>query len=319
MTERPTANLATLPAFVEPMLARPGEAFDSDEYLFEIKWDGIRAMLFVEGDRRIRLVNRRKIDITVRYPDLAPLGALPPGTLFDGEIVVLGRDGRPEFQGVQSREQSRTAQRAQWLAQFKPVTFIAFDQLYRDFQPILGLPCQQRREILQQTVNAANLPPPHRLIMSQGVTGDGIAYFKQICDQGLEGVVAKRLNSPYLPGKRTDAWIKVKRQQIYYCVVIGFMPADDGSRDFASLIIAADCDGGLVCVGRVGSGFDEVLRKRINQYLWSHLTDEPVVPCKEKGRWVETGLYCSVRCMERTAAGQLRGPALIGMIDGITP
>lgn len=317
MTVPAAANLATLPAFVEPMLARPGEAFDSDEYLFEIKWDGIRAILFVEADHKIRLVNRRKVDITIRYPDLASLAAMPPGTLLDGEIVCLAQDGKPEFHAVQSREQSRTAQRAQWLAQFKPVTFIAFDQLYRDFQPILNLPCQQRREILQQTVNAANFPP--RLVISQGVTGDGIAYFKEICDQGLEGVVAKRLASPYLAGKRTDAWIKIKRQQIYHCVVIGFMPADDGSRDFASVIIAADCEGALVCVGKVGSGFDETLRKQINEYLWTHVTDKPVVPCKEKGRWVEPGLYCSVRCMERTAAGQLRAPALVGMIDGITP
>jgi bifunctional non-homologous end joining protein LigD len=317
VTDESTANLATLPAFVEPMLARSGEAFDSDEYLFEIKWDGIRALLFVEADHKLRLVNRRKIDITIRYPDLASLAALPPGTLLDGEIVCLGASGKPEFNSLQSREQSRTPQRAQWLAKFKPVTFIAFDQLYRDFQPILNLLCQERREILQQTLNAANFP--QRLVMSQGVTGEGIAYFKQICDLGLEGLVAKRLSSPYLPGKRTDAWIKIKRQQIYHCVVIGFMPADDGSRDFASLIIAADCDGALVCVGKVGSGFDEALRNQINQYLWSHLTDEPVVPCKEKGRWVEPSLYCSVRCMERTASGQLRAPALIGMIDGITP
>jgi ATP-dependent DNA ligase len=158
------------------------------------------------------------------------------------------------------------------------------------------------------------------MIMSQGVTGDGKAYFEQACAAGLEGVVAKRLSSPYLPGKRTEAWIKIKRQQIYCCVVIGFTPAETASgkedRDFAALVIAADVDGQLECVGRVGSGFDGPLRRRINDYLWSHLTPKPVIPCKEKGaRWVEPGLYCNVRCMERTPGGQLRAPAFIELLQ----
>src|SRR5205823_4522182 len=139
-------------------------------------------------------------DITGRYPDLACLAALPAGTLLDGEIVVLGADGKPEFNAVQSREQARSPHRAQWLTQFKPVTYVVFDQLYRDFRPLLQLPCRARREILHQTVVAANV---RQLVMSQGMTGGGVAYFRQACEQGLEGVVAKRLASPYLPGKRT--------------------------------------------------------------------------------------------------------------------
>jgi bifunctional non-homologous end joining protein LigD len=154
--------------------------------------------------------------------------------------------------------------------------------------------------------------------MSQGVVGDGRAYFDQACKQGLEGMVAKRLNSPYLPGKRTDAWVKVKRCEVLCCVVIGFTPDEDGRRDFAALIIATQTADGLVaCVGKVGSGFDQAVRDRINSYLWSHLRKTPVIPAPIKnGIWVEPGLFCQVRCMERTTTGQLRAPAFLGIIGG---
>jgi ATP-dependent DNA ligase len=159
-----------------------------------------------------------------------------------------------------------------------------------------------------------------RVVVSEGVVGDGKAYFDQACRQGLEGVVAKRLNSPYLPGKRTDAWVKIKRCQILCCVVIGFVPDDEGRRDFSALIVATSegSDGGqLTCVGKVGSGFDEATRQRVNDYLWSNLIAKPVIPAIVKGgRWVEPALFCQVRCMERTTNGHLRAPVFLGIIGG---
>ena len=299
------------------MLARPGQSFDSDEYLFEVKWDGTRALLFVDAPGQYRLINRRRADMTWRYPDLSCVAGLPAGTLIDGEIVVLLKDGRQDFPALESREQARTPERAAWVCKSSPATFVAFDQLYRDYEPLLKHECRQRRDILRETI--APLANP-KMIMSEGVIGDGKAYFEQACAMGLEGVVAKRLNSPYQPGKRTDAWIKIKRQQLYCCVVIGFTVAETASgkqaRDFSALVIAADVDGELQCVGRVGTGFDEPMRQRINDYLWSHLVPKPVIPCKERGaRWVEPGLYCTVRCMERTAGGLLRAPALIELLQ----
>jgi bifunctional non-homologous end joining protein LigD len=102
--------------------------------------------------------------------------------------------------------------------------------------------------------------------------------------------------------------VKIKKCQTVHCVVIGFVP--EGAADFGSLIIAAPDEGGeLRCVGRVGSGFDAKLRRQINEYLWSHLRDRPVIPNREKGLWVEPGLYCTVRYLELTSEGNLRGPA----------
>jgi bifunctional non-homologous end joining protein LigD len=303
--------LARLPEYVEPMLAQAGRPFDSPRFLFEVKWDGTRALAFIDGGGEYRLLNRRRRDIAWRYPDLAFLGGLPPGTLLDGEVVCLGPDGRPDFHALQSREQVRTTVAAQRAVAVRPAVYVVFDLLYLGFKSVMDQQCAERRARLRGLVAGAGHP---RLVLSEGVVGDGVAYFERAAAQGLEGVVAKRLDSTYQPGKRTGAWVKVKRHEVVCCVVIGFVP--EGDNDFASLVIAARGEAGaLRCVGRVGTGFDARLRARINDYLWSHLRQKPVIVCREKGRWVEPALYCTVRCMERTADGHLRAPAFLEVRD----
>ena len=293
-----------LRAVVAPMLAKPGQPFDSDRHLFEIMWDGTRALAFVDGPRRRQLLNRRRVDMTPRYPDLDFLARLDAGTILDGEIVVL-RDGKPDFNALQKREQAQSDRKIAMGSRAAPATFIAFDLLFERHVALFDEPLAERRQRLRGIVDRCN---DARLVMSEGVVGAGTAYFGETCKLGLEGVIAKRLDSPYLPGKRTDAWLKIKRQEAYTCAVIGFVPAEGVARDFSALVIATQVGGELTCVGRVGSGFDFALRDRINAYLWSHLRDAPVVPSREKARWVEPGLYCTVRCMERTRGGQLRAP-----------
>ena len=159
----------SLPAFVQPMLARPGEAFDSDEHLFEIKWDGTRALALVETGQ-CRLVNRRRIDMTDRFPELVQvLCRLPSGTMLDGEVVVLRpQDGKPDFPALQSRDQTRSAERARWASQRSPATFVAFDQLYRAGESIMTLPLQDRRAILSQTLQTLGNEP--RVMLSHAST-----------------------------------------------------------------------------------------------------------------------------------------------------
>ena len=294
----------TLPR-LEPMLARPAKPFDSPQYLFEVKWDGTRALAYIDGDG-YRILNRRDRDIGYRYPELGCLADLPAGTILDGEIVVL-RDGKPDFNLLQQREQAQRPLRIQTLARQIPATYVVFDQLYDRYRPFLNEPLTERRESLRKRLAEC----PSQLCMSEGVVGDGIAYFHRACDEGLEGVVAKRLDSPYLPGKRTDAWLKIKRGETVLCVVIGFVP--EGKDDFGSLIIACETGGTLACVGRVGSGFDAQMRAKLNAKLWSSLRETPVVATKEKGKWVEPTIYCFVRCMERTSDGKLRAPVFGGL------
>jgi DNA ligase D-like protein (predicted ligase) len=283
------------------MLAKPGEPFDSDDYLFEVKWDGTRTLAFVDQDK-YRLVNRRQLDMRDRYPEFEFLAGLPAGTVLDGEVVVLS-DGKPDFRLLQSREQARSPLKISTLARSLPATYVVFDLLVESFAPIMGLPLHERRERLGQLVKAVDSP---RLVLSQGVVGKGRAFFEEACKHELEGVVAKRLGSKYFPGKRTDAWIKIKRRAETTCAIIGFVPS--GKCDFGSLILAGEVGGQLRCVGRVGTGFDASLRSRLNRLLWSRLRAKPVVPCKEKGQWVEPGLYCKIGYFERTPAGEFRGP-----------
>src|SRR5687768_15377587 len=120
--------MAPLPDFIAPMLARPGEAFDSEGHLFEVKWDGTRALAFIDKDG-YRLLNRRRADLTARYPEFEPLCEFPAGTVLDGEVVVL-RNGKPDFEAYMVREQARTPMKWRTLAQTMPATYVVFDLLY---------------------------------------------------------------------------------------------------------------------------------------------------------------------------------------------
>jgi bifunctional non-homologous end joining protein LigD len=214
------------------------------------------------------------------------LRRLSDGTILDGEVVVL-RDGKSDFGLLQSREQARSALKIRTKSSANPATFIAFDILYDHGLSVMNRPLLERKALLEKLVRKADLPA---LVTAQGITGAGREYFRRAVDEGLEGLIAKRIDSLYLPGKRTNAWIKIKRRQELYCVVIGFEPS--GKNDFRSLIVASERDGQLGCVGKVGTGFNDAMRKRLNNWLWSHLQPRPVIACKHKGHWVEPKTVC---------------------------
>jgi bifunctional non-homologous end joining protein LigD len=304
-----------LPRFVPPMLAVLGEPFDSDEHLYEIKWDGIRTLAFVERGTA-RLASRNDQPLSDRYPELAELGALPDGTVLDGEVVAL-RDGKPDFGRVLRRTRGsggpRSAARA---AADGALTYVAFDILYRDYRSLMDLPLSDRRGHLEELVGPARSPG---LALSEGLQGAGTAFYREACERGLEGVVAKRLASTYAPGKRNGAWVKIKRRQRAVCVVIGFI--EKAGRDFQSLLVATNQlpgesgPGALRYVGRVGGGFTELMHARVNDLLWARPAPAPVVPCPEKARWIEAGLYCTVSFAELTEAGLLRAPVFEGLVE----
>lgn len=302
--------MASLPRHIAPMLARIGAPFDSPDHLFEIKWDGVRAMTYVE-DGRHRMHGRKRRDLADRYPELAALATLPSGTVLDGELVVLRPDGRPDFPAIIGRENGSAA-RAQEAARQQPVVYIVFDLLYANGEPRLAQPLRERRERLAQLVAAAAMP---RLVLSDGVIGDGLALFAGARERGLEGIVGKRLASPYLPGERTDAWLKIKVAQQVHCLILGYEP--DGERDFKSLIVATDFDGELRCVGRVGSGIGEAERVELRRLLFARRTSKPLIDAGLPGRWVEPGLYCTVSYLELTENGQLRAPVFVGLLPEV--
>jgi ATP-dependent DNA ligase len=188
-----------------PMLAVPALPFDSPDHIFEVKWDGVRALAAVEADG-VRLWGRERSAYTARYPELAALRRWPPGTLVDGELVVL-RDGLPHLASLLSRHALSDPWKIRFAPRWCPVHYVVFDLLYHAGRCLLREPLRERRARLEAFCAAV---PLAEVIFSAGVVAAGRAWFEAAVAQGHEGIVAKFLASPYQPGRRSAAWRKIK-------------------------------------------------------------------------------------------------------------
>ena len=289
------------------MLAKLGEPFDSPEHLFEVKWDGTRGLAFVEGGD-YRFLNRRERDLKARYPELAGLAGLPAGCAFDGEVVIL-EDGKPSFSGMLRREQAAGERRFRELAGLLPATYVVFDLLYAAGESLLERPLRERRERLEEALEGSS----PNVVLSTGVVEQGLALFESVREQALEGIVAKRLDSAYVPGARDGAWVKCKPRTTIPCLVMGYQL--DESRALKSLVVAARVQGELRCVGKVGSGLTEAHRRELLELFREHAADAPLLPTELRAEWLQPGLYCSVSYTELTGAGSLRAPVFHGMLS----
>jgi bifunctional non-homologous end joining protein LigD len=302
---------------------------DLDNWALEMKWDGVRALAYIERGQ-VRLMSRTERDITVTYPELARLGttatldgAAPhKQLLLDGEIVVFGAGGWPEFEALQPRMHVSSAAQAALLAGQTPVTYLIFDLLQLDGRPLMDLEYRERRALLDEL--ALNGPywqtPPW-------FPGSDFAAVQEVSDSHhMEGVVAKRLDSRYAPGVRTDSWRKIKNIRTQEAVVAGYKPGK-GNRtgQVGSLLIGVNDASGLVYAGHVGTGFtDETLRMLGDKLRPLRRPDSPFaspVP-PEHARpavWVEPRLVVQVAFDRWTKAGRMRAPVYKGLRDDIDP
>jgi ATP-dependent DNA ligase len=292
-----------LPEFVEPMLAELGsEPFDSPAHLFEIKWDGVRALAFLEGGAP-RLAGRSRADYSTRFPELAELAQFPPGTLLDGELVAW-KNGKPDFHQTMQRIHTQAGPRVRALARTNPVAYVVFDMLYRNGSPLLARPLSERRAALEELF--AGRATTH-VFLSEGLIGAGVEFYARARARALEGIVAKRLASPYRPGTRSDDWIKLKPRTTLVCVVLGYLAEGN---DLRSLLIAAEDQGRLAYLGRVGAGMSEAVRVRLLEQCRSLEAPAPFLACEEDACWIRPGLYCTVSYLERSETG-LRSPIFV--------
>jgi bifunctional non-homologous end joining protein LigD len=181
------------------------EPFDSDQHLFEIKWDGIRCLAFIENSRA-RLQSRELIDITAQFPELDCLAHLPDGTVLDGELVAM-KDGRPSLERIQGRAQLQDRHRIELRSRSSPVVYVGFDLVYVRGVPITARPLLERRRELEQLLVGLER---NRVILSEAVLGQGRDLFHAVQKLGLEGIMAKSLDGQYRPGRRTALWTKIK-------------------------------------------------------------------------------------------------------------
>jgi bifunctional non-homologous end joining protein LigD len=222
-----------------------GEPFDSAQHLFEVKWDGVRAVAAVQHGRW-QVWGRDLMDYQLRYPELEVLGRLPSGTVLDGELVVL-ENGRPTLQGILGRHQLLSPRKIQYASRQRPVTYVLFDLLYWQGRALLEQPLSQRRARLEELLQGLTEP---RLAFSAGVVGPGRALFAQAVAQGHEGVMAKYLAGPYLPGRRVSSWRKIKPRLVVPCVIIGYTAGRHGVQ---SLVVAGERQGLLQYAAGPGS------------------------------------------------------------------
>ncbi|MGH9320720.1 MAG: non-homologous end-joining DNA ligase [Vicinamibacteria bacterium] len=295
------------------MLAGAGSPFDSDEYLFELKWDGIRALAFF-GEGKARLQGRKLDDRSERYPEIiAGLEALPGDGILDGEVVVLDERGRPDFQRVLAREQTRGREAALLKALRHPVCYVAYDLLYRDGGSLLGEPLSERKRLLSQLL--AN--PPFPIVESSYVLGRGKDLFQQAKELGVEGVVAKRLESPYLPGERTRDWLKLKVRREIDAILVGLL-RERRSKRIKSLVLGGLREGVLVWLGNVGSGLDEGTLRDFASVLDDLRSERPPgFTAEGPGEifWVAPRLVVRVEYTGLTNEKRLRQPVFVGFVD----
>ena len=300
----------TIPRFA-PMLATPWRSpFTDPGWLFEVKWDGVRAILTVEGGS-VSVRSRRGNDITGGYPELSGFHPSRPCVL-DGEIVAFDEAGRPSFGALQQRMNLSGGMRAIEAARTTPVTYVVFDLLF-DGEDLTDRPIETRLERMA----AIDLPTP--LIRSQVTENDGEALFAAVAEQGLEGIVAKQRGSPYRPGVRSRDWRKVPHLRIVRAVVGGFTAGEGGrSGSFGSLLLGLWDGPRLRWIGSVGTGFDDAALRAIRSGLSEMTTrDNPFQPDPDipvGPIWVVPHLVARVEFKEWTRAGRLRAPSFKGFV-----
>jgi DNA ligase D-like protein (predicted ligase)/DNA ligase D-like protein (predicted polymerase)/DNA ligase D-like protein (predicted 3'-phosphoesterase) len=303
------------PPVYEPMMAQPAaEPFDDDHWLFEVKWDGHRCLAALDADRT-RLTSRTSRDVTGQFPEMDGLHRqlASRNAVVDGEIVAFDEEGRPSFQ----RMQDRFHRSAEELARHRgrvPIQFLAFDLLWLDGEPLLEVPLQERRARLAEVlVERADVR------LSQAVTGRGEAFFAQIKALGLEGIVAKRLASPYRPGARSHDWRKIKAVRRQDCVIVGWTRGKgERSQTLGSLLLAVRADGGLRYAGNVGTGFTQAFLERLLPELEAREVSEPPVqvppdPRLRGTRWLRPDMVCEVEYVAWTDDGRLRAASFKGI------
>jgi DNA ligase D-like protein (predicted ligase) len=318
-----------LPEKIQPMLAVTAEPFDSPAYLFELKWDGLRALAFLNGGTRLQSRNLR--EISAQYPELAFLHrqVKKAGTILDGEIIALA-DGKPSFQRLTSRMHLTSPPGIRRGMRENPVLYVAFDLLYYDGRPLLQEPCQKRQELLQAVVT-----PGDSLLISTGLPEQGRKLFQLAAEQGLEGVMGKEKDSPYLPGKRSPFWKKIRVTRSAPFLICGYTTNPAGRRDLSALILGAYAGEGrgrapartvLRPCGLVGAGLSQEEIDHLLSLLKPLVTAaSPFTggslsfPGSTQVHWVRPELVCEVEYLEITTSGQLRHPLYRGLRPETAP
>jgi bifunctional non-homologous end joining protein LigD len=323
------ADLSKLPCekprFVQPMMCQlVKEMPKSPDWVFEIKFDGVRALGIKLGEK-VSLISRNEKDLTRKYSPVAEaLRSLPcREAVVDGEIVAVDAQGRSRFQLLQSYDMASHEK--------PPLLYYAFDLLNLDGRDLKGLPLTRRKELLKSLL----APVPETILFSAGIEADSQRVLKAMKARGLEGVVAKRRDSKYEPGRRSGAWEKYKWTLEQEFVIGGFTPPKGSRACFGALLVGCHEKGKLMFASKVGTGFDEKLLKHLHEKFQKlirsdcpfanlptkHSSGSVALGAAEMSRctWLEPRLVCEIRFAEWTDEGRLRQPVFLGLREDKKP
>ncbi len=316
-----SAATAKLPKLIEPMLASLAtQPFSSANWIYEPKFDGIRAIAYIFKGQ-VKMLSRNGIDITDKFPQIVDqLEKLTTNMIIDGEIVAINDKGVPSFELLQARSMFKSKGKT---ASGPLIRYYVFDILQADTESLLNEPLSARLPLLKKHVSKKC---NKNVFVVEPYTGDGKKAFQTAIKEGMEGVVAKSLDSVYTPGKRTANWLKVKDNKSSEFVVCGFT-AGGGVRDglLGALIIAErKKDDTLQYAGKVGTGFNTKLLKELTRQLKAiKVAKSPVSVPKEYSSkdvtWVKPELVAEIKYSEKTKQGLLRAPVFMHLRADIDP
>ncbi|RJQ32339.1 DNA ligase D [Candidatus Parcubacteria bacterium] len=299
------------PASVKPMFAKLADrAFDKKDWIFEPKRDGYRALAFVSGGKA-KLYSRKNVLLNEDYPTVASsFEVIKEGVVLDGEIVALNDEGKPDFQTLQDYRRDRKGQ----------VIYFVFDLLFLNGRDVRRLALKDRRELLRLLFSKYDLAS---VKLSDYVEEKGQRFFEAIRRQGLEGMMAKNLNSPYRSGARSADWLKIKTEQRQEAVIAGFTLPRAGQGYFGALVLGVYENNNLRYIGHVGTGFDSKTAEELYEkmsgfkredspFIETPQTNEPAV-------WLEPQLVCEIKFREWTKDGVMRQPVFIGLREDKDP
>ncbi len=297
-----------MPSFIEPMTATLADGpFDDQAWLFEVKWDGYRVQAHVRQGR-VALYTRRGQDAATYFPELAgpPTWLDAREAVLDGEVVALDEEGRPDFGLLQARRAGRRAGKGGG-----SLAYVVFDVLYLDGRSLLDVQLEERKQILRSVLRTEG-----PIQYAGHVVEDGVAFYRAVSERGLEGVMAKLRRSRYEPGRRSTAWLKVKRRSEQELVIGGWVPREGSEDDLGALMVGTFEGAVLRPAGKVGTGFDARERRRLMELLVPMARPQPAfrpVPREKGARWVEPVLVARVEFAEWTSDGRLREPSYKGL------
>ena len=294
---------------ISPMLLYETQPFDDKDYIYELKLDGIRCLAYIDA-KSVNLRNKRNKDVTAIYPELAEMNkCVKKRVILDGELVVLDKDGKPDFYALQRRSLMADSFKIGLSARNAPVQFVAYDIIYFDGQDLTDKQLTERKAILSKAVKEG-----YNLSVSRYIEEMGTAFFEIAKAQELEGIVAKRKGGLYHIGKRTRDWLKIKVMQDEDLLVLGYQPDEDGK--VKDLILGYyDEEGKLQCRGKVYLGISEEERRIIENFAMQNRIQKPWFGKYKNAVWLKPQLVGTAHFMHETESGGMRQPVWKGLRD----